>query len=141
MDFDIGSNQYRKAESRIEIDGLPQISFEFNRRYSEMMIKGLIFDKHGTLAGKFSENSLSLNIRGEFEMRSDASSVQLLRRENEEVLLEVKFLDKDRVQIHKAKLYSGKGRLWEVSPTMWKIADTAHTGESVDCGGQAVQLQ
>jgi hypothetical protein len=140
MDFDIGSNHYRNATAGIEIDGLGQFSFEYNRRYNEMTLRGLLFDRRGNLAAKIAESSLGLNIQGEFEMVSEPSAVKVVRRETQEVLLEVKFLDKDRVQIHKAKLFTGKGRPFEVTPTHWKIGDTIHSGESVDCEGKPVQL-
>ena len=52
MDFDIGSNQYRNADNGIEIDGMAQFSFEHNRRYNEMMLRGLIFDQQGALVAK-----------------------------------------------------------------------------------------
>jgi hypothetical protein len=119
---------------------MSQFSFEYNRRYNEVMLKGMIFDHHGTLAAKISENTLALNIRGEYDMVVEGSLVKVLHRERQEVLLEVKFLDQERAQIHKARLYSGKGHLLEVTPTTWKMGDKTHTGESVDCGGEAVKL-
>ena len=141
MDFDIGSNQYRNASEGIEIDGMVQFSFEHNRRYNEMMLRGLIFDQRGTLVGKISENSLAVNLQGEFEMHSEPPVVKLLRRETEEVLLEVKFLDGNRVQIHKARLYTGKGKPFEVTPALWKLKDDTHSGENVDCDGKPVSLK
>jgi hypothetical protein len=141
MDFDIGSNQYRNAADGIEIDGMAQLSFERNRRYNEMMLRGLIFDPQGSLVAKIAENSLAINLQGEFEMRSEHPVVKLLRRETEEVLLEVKFLDGNRVQIHKAKLYTGKGKPFEVTPTLWKLKDETHSGETVDCDGKPVSLK
>jgi hypothetical protein len=91
---------------------------------------------------KIAESSLAINIQGEFEMRTEPSVVKLLRRETQEVLLEVKFLDKDHVQIHKAKLSSIKGRPFEVTPKHWKLGDDApRSGEDVDCGGNAVSLK
>jgi hypothetical protein len=140
MDFDIGSNTYKNAEGSIEIDGMRQLSFDYNRRYNEIMLKGMVFDQHGTLAAKFSENTLSLNIRGEYEMVSVPSVVTLLHKEKEEVLLEVKFLDKEHVQIKKAKLFTGKGRPFEVTSAMWRIADKSHSGEVMDCAGEPVKL-
>jgi hypothetical protein len=140
MDFDIGSNTYKNAQGSIEIDGLSQLSFEHNRRYNEIMVQGMVFDQHGTLTARFSENTLSLNIRGEYEMVSDASVVKLLHKAKEEVLLEVKILDKERVQIQKAKLFTGKGRPFEVTSAMWRIADKSHSGETLDCAGQPVKL-
>src|SRR6266571_7780707 len=109
MDFDIGSNHYRNASNSIEIEGVPHLSFEHNRRYNEMTLRGFVYDQRGNLVGKIAESSLAINIQGEFEMRPEPSIVKLLRRETEEVLLEVKFQDRDHVQIHKAKLYSVKG--------------------------------
>jgi len=141
MDFDIGTNRYRNAEPGIEIDGLAQFSFERNRRYNEMMLRGLIFDQRGALVAKISESSLALNVQGEFEMRSDYPVVKLLHRETERVLLEVKFLDKDHIQIHQAQLYSGKGRPFAVTPTEWKLGDQAHSGEDTDCDGKPVSLK
>jgi hypothetical protein len=140
MDFDIGSNFYRNAEGRIDIDGLSQLVFEYNKRYNELMLKGMVFDQHGTLAARISENTLALNIRGAFEIASERSVIKLLDRERRDVLLEVKFLDQDRVQIHKARLYTGRGRPFEVTPTMWRLGDKSHSGESADCGGKAVEL-
>ena len=141
MDFDIGSNQYRNAADGIEIDGMAQLSFERNRRYNEMMLRGLIFDLQGSLVAKIAENSLVINLQGEFEMRSEHPVVKLLRRETEEVLLEVKFLDGNRVQIHKARLYTGKGKPFEVTPALWKLKDETHSGENVDCDGKPVSLK
>src|SRR2546428_8158280 len=103
-----------------------------------MALRGFLYDKKGNMAGKIAESSLAMNIQGEFEMRSEPSVVKVLRRETEEVLLEVKFLGKDHVQIHKAKLYSIKGRPFEVTPKHWKIGDDApRSGEDIDCGGEA----
>src|SRR3989442_918185 len=137
MDFDIGSNRYRNASNSIEIDGMAHLMFEFNRRYNEMALRGFLYDKKGNMAGKIAESSLAMNIQGEFEMRSEPSVVKVLRRETEEVLLEVKFLGKDHVQIHKARLYSIKGRPFEVTPKHWKIGDDApRSGEDIDCGGE-----
>jgi hypothetical protein len=141
MDFDIGSNQYRNAADGIEIDGMVQLSFEYNRRYNEMMLRGLIFDQRGSLVAKIAENSLAVNLQGEFEMRSEPQVVKLLRRETEDVLLEVKFLDGNRIQIHKAKLYTGKGKPFEVTPALWKLKDETHSGETVDCDGKPVSLK
>jgi len=142
MDFDIGSNHFRNASNSIEIEGVPHLSFEHNRRYNEMTLRGFIYDQKGNMVGKIAESSLTINIQGEFEMRSVPSVVKLLRRETEEVLLEVKFLDKDHVQIHKAKLYSIKGRAFEVTPKHWKLGDDApHSGEDIACGGNAASLK
>jgi hypothetical protein len=141
MDFDIGSNQYRNAADGIEIDGMATLSFEYNRRYNEMMLRGLIFDQRGSLVAKIAENSLAVNLQGEFEMRSEPQVVKLLRRETEDVLLEVKFLDGNRIQIHKAKLYTGKGKPFEVTPALWKLKDETHSGETVDCDGKPVSLK
>lgn len=141
MDFDIGSNQYRNATNGIEIDDMAQLSFEHNRRYNEMMLRGLIFDQRGSLVAQIAENSLVMNIQGEFEMQSEYPVVKLLRRETEDVLLEVKFLDSNRVQIHKAKLYSGKGHPFVVTPTLWKLKDETHSGENIDCEGKPVSLK
>ena len=142
MDFDIGSNHYRNAAPSIEIEGMPHLSFEHNRRYNEMTLRGFLYDTKGNLVGKIVESSLAFNIQGEFEMRSEPSVVKLLRRETEEVLLEVKFLDKNRVQIHKAKLYSIKGRPFEVTPKHWKLGDDApRSGEDIDCEGKPVSLK
>jgi hypothetical protein len=140
MEFDIGSNMYRNAEGRLEIDGLSQLVFEHNKRYNEIMLKGMVFDQSGTLAARISENSLAMNIRGAFELVCEGSVIKLMHRETQESLLEVKFLDKERVQIHKAKLYTGRGRPFEVTPTQWRFADKTHSGESVDCGGEPVKL-
>ena len=141
MDFDIGSNQYRNAADGIEIDGMTQFSFEHNRRYNEMMLRGLIFDQRGSLVAKIAENSFAVNLQGEFEMQSEYPVVKLLRRETEEVLLEVKFLDGNHIQIHKARLYTGKGKPFEVTPTLWKLKDETHSGENVDCDGKPVSLK
>jgi len=142
MDFDIGSNHYRNASNSIEIDGLGQFSFEYNRRYHEMTLRGFVYDQRGNLVGKIAESSLAVNIQGEFEIRPEPSIVKLLHRESEQVLLEVKFLGKDHVQIHKAKLYSIKGRPFEVTPKHWKLGDEApHSGEDVDCNGNAASLK
>jgi len=142
MDFDIGSNNYRNAAPSIEIEGMPHLSFEHNRRYNEMTLRGFLYDTKGNLVGKIVESSLALNIQGEFEMRSVPSVVKVLRRGTEAIILEVKFLDKDHVQIHKAKLYSIKGRPFEVTPKHWKLGDDAlRSGEDVDCGGNAVSLK
>ena len=142
MDFDIGSNRYRNSSNSIEIDGMSHLLFEFNRRYSEMTLRGFVYDQKGNMVGKIAESSLAMNIQGEFEMRSEPSVAKVLRRETEEVLLEVKFLGKDHVQIHKAKLYSIKGRPFEVTPKHWKIGDDApRSGEDIDCGGNAVSLK
>jgi hypothetical protein len=140
MDFDIGSNQYRNAMNSIEIDGLGQFSFEFTRRHNEMMLRGTLFDSKGELAAKIAESSLLLNIRGEFEVLTEPSVVKVIRRGNEEVVLEVKFLDKDHVQINKAKLFTSKGRPFEVTPTFWKLGESSHSGEFRDCTGGPVQL-
>ena len=142
MDFDIGSNHYRNAAPSIEIEGMPHLSFEHNRRYNEMTLRGFLYDTKGNLVGKIVESSLAMNVQGEFEMRSEPLVVKVLRRETEEVILEVKFPDKNRVQIHKAKLHSIKGRPFEVAPKHWKIGDDApRSGEDMDCGGNAVSLK
>ena len=142
MDFDIGSNHYRNAAPSIEIEGMPHLSFEHNRRYNEMTLRGFLYDTKGNLVGKIVESSLAFNVQGEFEMRSEPSVVKLLRRETEEVILEAKFLDKNRVQIHKAKLYSIKGRPFEVTPKHWKLGDDApRSGEDMDCEGKPVSLK
>ena len=142
MDFDIGSNHYRNAAPSIEIEGMPHLSFEHNRRYNEMTLRGFLYDTKGNLVGKIVESSLAFNVQGEFEMRSEPSVVKLLRRETEKVILEAKFLDKNRVQIHKANLYSIKGRPFEVTPKHWKLGDDApRSGEDVDCEGKPVSLK
>ena len=142
MDFDIGSNHYRNAAPSIEIEGMPHLSFEHNRRYNEMTLRGFLYDTKGNLVGKIVESSLAFNIQGEFEMRSEPSVVKLLRRETEEVILEAKFLDKNHVQIHKAKLSSIKGRPFEVTPKHWKLGDDApRSGEDIDCEGKPVSLK
>src|SRR2546428_9553234 len=121
---------------------MAHLMFEFNRRYNEMALRGFLYDKKGNMAGKIAESSLAMNIQGEFEMRSEPSVVKVLRRETEAVLLEVKFLGKDHVQIHKARLYSIKGRPFEVTPKHWKIGDVApRSGEDIDCGGEAGLLK
>jgi hypothetical protein len=142
MDFDIGSNHYRNAAPSIEIEGMPHLSFEHNRRYNEMTLRGFLYDTKGNLVGKIVESSLAMNVQGEFEMRSEPSVVKVLRRETEEVILEVKFLDKNRVQIHKAKLYTIKGHPFEVTPKHWKLGDDPpRSGEDTDCGGNAISLK
>src|SRR3989442_14493037 len=107
-----------------------------------MTLRGFLYDTKGNLVGKIAESSMAVNIQGEFEMRSEPSVTKLLPRESEQVLLEVKFLGKDHVQIHKAKLYSIKGRPFEVTPKHWKLGDAPpHSGEDVDCNGSAASLK
>ena len=55
-------------------------------------------------------------------------------------MIELKFLDKDHIQVHKARLYSGRGRQFEVTPTFWRLADDKHSGENLDCEGQPASL-
>lgn len=140
MDFDIGSNQFKNASNGIEIDGMGQFSFEANHRYKEMMVRGLIFDSNGSLVAKIVESTLDLNIRGEFELVTEPGVVKLIRRNTHEVLLEVKFLDNDHVQIHTAKLFTGRGHALEITPMLWKLGDNSHSGEYKDCAGGPVQL-
>src|SRR5436853_7536015 len=106
MDFDIGSNHYRNASNSIEIEGMPHLSFEHNRRYNEMTLRGFLYDTKGNLVGKIVESSLAINIQGELEMRSEPSVVKLLRRETEKVSLEAKFQDKNRRHGRKGELYT-----------------------------------
>jgi len=142
MDFDIGSNQYRNAKPGIEIDGMEQFSFEHNRRYNEMMLRGLVFNQRGKLVAQIAENSLVMNLQGEFEMESAYPVVKLLRRETQDVLLEIEFLDGgNRVQILQARLYTGQGKPFEVTPALWKLKDDTHSGETVDCEGNMVSLK
>jgi len=141
VNFEIGSNHYRNADAGIEIDGMSQFTFEHNRRFNELMLRGLLFDQNGGLIGKIADSSLIINLQGEFEIQSDASSVKVMRRETEDVLLEVKFLDKDHIQVHKARLYSGRGRQFEVTLAFWRLADDKHSGETVDCDGKLVSLK
>ncbi len=140
MHFDIGGNQYRNASHSIEIDGMGHFMFEYNRRYNDMTLRGMLFDRNGSLVARISESSLSLNLQGEFDIDVESPVVRIVRRESRSVLLEVKFLDKDSVQIHKAKLYTGKGHLLEITPTSWKLGESSHSGEIVDCVGEAVKL-
>src|SRR2546426_10455695 len=136
MDFDIGSNHYRNASNSIEIEGVPHLSFEHNRRYNEMTLRGFLYDTKGNLVGKIAESSMAVNIQGEFEMRSEPSEAKLLHRESEQVLLEVKFLGKDHDQIHKTKMYSIKDLPFEETPKHRKLEDdTPHNGKGVDRNG------
>jgi hypothetical protein len=79
-------------------------------------------------------------VRGEFEAFSEPPFIKLLLRESQKVLLEIRLLDKDHAQIHQARLFTGKGRFLEITPASWKLGDKTHSGEHVDCGGNAVQL-
>ena len=63
MQFDIGGNQYRNASNSIEIDGMGHFLFEYNRRYNDMTLRGMIFDRTGNLVARISESSLALNLR------------------------------------------------------------------------------
>ena len=140
MDFDIGSNQFKNASNSIEIDGMGQFSFESNRRYNEPLMRGLIFDRNGSLAAKIVESTLDMNIRGELELANEPGLLKVIRRETREVMLEVKILDKDRVQIHQARLFTAKGHPFEVTPKFWRLGDNSHSGEYKDCVGGPVQL-
>src|SRR5438132_14055355 len=99
MDFDIGSNRYRNSSNSIEIDGMSHLLFEFNRRYSEMTLRGFVYDQKGNMVGKISESSLAMNIQGELEMRSVPSVVKVLCRGTEEDILEVSIKGNDQEQI------------------------------------------
>ena len=140
MHFDIGGNQYRNASNLIEIDGMGHLLFEHNRRYNDMTLRGMLFDRNGNLVARISESSLALNLHGEFDIDVEASVVRVVMRESRDILLEIKFLDTEHVQIHKAKLYTGKGHLLEITPTSWTLGHDSHSGEIKDCVGEPVRL-
>jgi len=135
MELIIGSNVIRNTNSVLNVQGKEQIHLEIGERGDQLLLTMDVYDASGKHIAKLRRNAWSFNDR--FEITTSPSSLKLIDRKTNEVLVEANILSKDKIQISQGRFYTHSGHLLEITPEFWRIGGgLTMSGCVMDgCGG------
>jgi hypothetical protein len=140
MDLEIGSNLYRNTDGTVEIDGVPQVTITLKKPDGPMLINFVMFDEAGRLITKVVDSTMAFNERRAHELDKTPRRLLLKHADSGAVVLDVELKEADRVAIKQGRFLTMRGRLFEISPTEWRVDKTKMSDAENDLNGGAVVL-
>ena len=140
MDIRIGPHWYRNTNGTIEIEGLPQIEFEFPDNGRPPRVNFAIFDAVGKMPGKLMNSSLAVNEEGAYTLIKDSSSLVLKKTDSGTEVLHVQFEDGKRIIISRGEFFTLKGHLLKITPLEWKVEKTTGKAGETDMKGKPAAI-
>ena len=140
MDIEVGSNLYRDTDGMIEIEGVPQIQVALKPTTGDLLVTFALFDAGGKVTAKLIDSTLMINERRAYELTKTNKSVAMKEAESGKILLQFDVKASDVVSFLQGEFHTMKGRLFQVSPTEWKLDKQQKSGLTLDAKGGAVSI-
>ena len=132
MDIEIGSNLYRNSNGTIEVDGVPQIQLARHPVTGALLVNFALFDANGRMLAKVVDSTLMFNERRAYELTKTDTSLAMKEVASGKILLKLEAKAPDVVSFSRGEFHTMKGRLFQVSPTEWKIDKQQKSGVTQD---------
>ncbi len=140
MELNIGSNIIRNTSGILNVQGKEQIAIEIGRD-AQLLLTMDIYDSKGNHIAKLSRNAWAFNNKDMFGVTTNPSSLKLINKETDEIVVEVNVIDRNTIQIPQGKFYTHRGHLLEITPQFWKIdGGIIMSGSEFDSCGGAVAI-
>ena len=140
MDIEIGSNLYRNSNGTIEVEGVPQIHVARHPSTGMLLVNFALFDSNGRMMAKVVDSTMMFNERRAYELTKTDKRVAMKEAESGKILLEFEVTASDTVSFSRGEFHTMKGRVFQVSPTEWKIDKQQKSGLTQDVKGGAVSI-
>lgn len=140
MDIEIGSNLYRNSNGIIEVEGVPQIQLARHSATGALLVNFALFDSTGRMLAKMVDNTLMFNERRAYEVTKTETGLAMKEVGSGKILLKLDAKAPDVVSFSRGEFHTMKGRLFQVSPTEWKIDKQQKSGGTQDVQGGAVSI-
>ncbi len=140
MDIEIGSNLYRNSNGTIEVEGVPQIHVARHPSTGALLVNFALFDSNGRMLAKVVDSTMMFNERRAYELTKTNKSVAMKEAESGKILLHLEVKAADVVSLSHGEFHTMKGRLFQVSPTEWKIEKQQKSGLTQDTEGGVVSI-
>ena len=140
MDIEIGSNLYRNANGTIEVEGVPQIHVARHPSTGMLLVNFALFDSNGRMLAKVVDSTMMFNERRAYELTKTNKSLAMKEAESGKILLQFDVKASDVVSFLQGEFHTMKGRLFQVSPTEWKLDKQQKSGLTLDAKGGAVSI-
>lgn len=132
MDIEIGSNLYRNSNGTIEVEGVPQIQLARHPVTGALLVNFALFDANGRMLAKVVDSTLMFNERRAYELTKTDTSLAMKEVASGKILLKLESKTPDVVSFSRGEFHTTKGRLFQVSPTEWKIDKQQKSGVTQD---------
>lgn len=141
MEINMGSNVLRDTNGVLNVEGKDQVLFEIDP-HPQLLLTMDVYDMKGINVAKVVRNKFSFDYKDRYRMIAKPSSLMLIDREHNTVLLEASVLDTNnkKVQVLRGNFYSSKGHPIEITPRCWRVMGTTIGGTTFDCHGGAVYI-
>lgn len=140
MDIEIGSNLFRNADGRIEIEGTPQLQVSVRQPAGSLMVNFALFDGAGRMMAKVVDSNLTFNERRAYELSKTAAGVLLKHGETGTIVFSIELKDGGRVVFNRGTFHTIKGHLLEVTPTDYRLDKRRTSGGDTDAKGGSVDI-
>lgn len=140
MDIEIGSNLYRNANGTIEIEGVPQIQVARHLSTGALLVTFALFDANGRMLAKLVDSTMMYNERRAYELTKTNQSVAMKEAESGKILLHIEAKAAEVVSLSRGEFHTMKGRLFQVSPTEWKLEKQQTSGLTQETDGGVVSI-
>jgi hypothetical protein len=140
MDIEVGSNLYRNTDGMIEIEGVPQLQVAIRSPAGTPVVNFALFDENGRMLAKLVDSVLAFNERRAYELAKSPSGISLKHSESGKIVLQVEVKAPNLAALKRAEFRTGKGHLFEVSATDWRLEKQRKSGTTTDAKGGAVVI-
>ncbi|MCL4540188.1 MAG: hypothetical protein M1378_11440 [Bacteroidetes bacterium] len=139
MEVNIGSNVVRDTNGVIKIEGKDQILLEIDQD-SHILLTFDIYDTKGIQVAKVVRNQFSFDYKDRYRMIAKPTSLMLVDRQHNTVLIEASILDipNKKIQVNQGTFYSSKAHLVEFTQRYWRVMGSTIGGTTFDCHGGAI---
>lgn len=139
MEFSMGSNVIRNTNGVIKIEGKDQILLELGEG-PQLLLTMDIYDTKGIHVAKVIRNKFAFDYKDKYRITAKPSSLALVEREHNTVLIEATVLDKEKIEVIQGTFYSVKGHLIEITRRFWRVMGTTTSGMTFDSHGGAIVI-
>lgn len=141
MEVSMGSNVIRDTNGVIKVEGKDQLLLELENN-TRILLTMDVYDPKGIHVAKVIRNVFSFDYKDRYRLIAKPSSLMLIDREHNTVLIEVSVTDvlNKKIQVLQGNFYSHKAHPIEITPRCWRVMGTTIAGTTFDCHGGAIIL-
>lgn len=139
MELNIGSNIINNTSGVLRVQGKEQVFLEIGED-GQLLLTMDIYDSNRNHVAKLRRNAWAFNNKERFEVTTSPKSLKLKDKESGAVVVEVKVLDKDNIEIPCGEFYTHMGNLLEITPQYWRIGGLTMSDNIFDRCGSAVEI-
>ncbi len=138
----IGSNLVSNTTGIIRVEGViePLIHVERGSADLQLLLTMNVYDKSANHLARLRRNAWAFNQAGNYEITTDPRSLRLTSKSTGDTLVEVRVIDRDRIEIPNGTFYSPTGIQICITPTELRIGGVRMSGNTIDACGNAIVL-